>query len=406
MHSNKFLAFAAAAMTLLALAACKPVTPEGTVSASQAGQASSSLAGTSWVATEVGGQPLVQDTTVTLQFGADGRATGSDGCNRYSTGYRVSGDSITFSPAGAATLMACPEPIMQQAKAYQEALAATAAYQVENGALTLLDAGGVTVAAFAAQSTDLAGTSWNVISYNNGKQAVVSTLADVSLTANFGADGRVSGKAGCNNYTGAYTLSGKDGIQIGPLATTRKLCAEPAGVMEQEQQFVTAMSTAATFRMEADRLELRTADGALAVQFQRAQEAAVPAKQDAASAAAGAAATMSATVSGTVTYLVRMALPPDANVDVSINNAQLADAPPEMTLLATISFPTEGKQVPIPYVLPYDPTKVQEGALYSIRARITDATGRLLFTSTTAIPVITQGNPTENVEILVQPVQQ
>ena len=59
----------------------------------------------------------------------------------------------------------------------------------------------------------------------------------------------------------------------------------------------------------------------------------------------------------------------------------------------------------IAYAVEYDPAAVQEGALYSIGARITDGAGNLLFVSTTVIPVITQGNPAENVEILVEPVQ-
>ena len=92
-------------------------------------------------------------------------------------------------------------------------------------------------------------------------------------------------------------------------------------------------------------------------------------------------------------------------VEVAIHNMSLADAPPEMTLLGMVAFPTNGKQVPIPYAVMYMPADVQEGALYSIRANIRDGAGTLLFTSTSAIPVITKGNPTENVEILVEPVK-
>jgi putative lipoprotein len=112
-----------------------------------------------------------------------------------------------------------------------------------------------------------------------------------------------------------------------------------------------------------------------------------------------------AAVTGTVYYLQRMALPGDAMVEVTIRNAQLADAPPEMTLLAQTAFTTDGAQVPLPYTVVYSPDDVQEGALYSIGARITDGAGKLLFVSTTVVPVITKGNPTENVEILVSPVQ-
>ena len=65
----------------------------------------------------------------------------------------------------------------------------------------------------------------------------------------------------------------------------------------------------------------------------------------------------------------------------------------------------QDKGFDIPFAVEYDTAAVQEGALYSIGARINDGAGNLLFVSTTTNPVITQGNPTEGVEILVQPVQ-
>lgn len=94
-------------------------------------------------------------------------------------------------------------------------------------------------------------------------------LAGTELTVAFGADGRVTGSAGCNTFMGGYKQ--EDGtITIGPLASTRKLCAEPAGVMEQEAQFLAALESAATYQLDGDMLHLRTADDALAVTMRRA----------------------------------------------------------------------------------------------------------------------------------------
>jgi heat shock protein HslJ len=42
-------------------------------------------------------------------------------------------------------------------------------------------------------------------------------------------------------------------------------CAEPEGVMEQEAQYLAALQTAAIYKLEGNRLQLRTADSALAV---------------------------------------------------------------------------------------------------------------------------------------------
>jgi heat shock protein HslJ len=47
------------------------------------------------------------------------------------------------------------------------------------------------------------------------------------------------------------------------------MCSEPEGVMDQEFQFMEALQSAATYKIEGDVLELRTADGALAANLQR-----------------------------------------------------------------------------------------------------------------------------------------
>ncbi len=161
---------------------------------------------------------------------------------------------------------------MDQGTAYMAALTGAATYAVDGDTLTLADAAGVTLAVFAAQSTDLAGTAWDVIAYNNGNQAVVGVIGGTQLTAVFGADGTLSGAAGCNNYSGGYTVDGEGNIQIGPLMSTMMACGEPEGIMEQEMQYLAALQTAATYSMEGDTMQLRTAEDALAAQFVRAPQ--------------------------------------------------------------------------------------------------------------------------------------
>lgn len=224
------------------------------------------LDGTAWVLSALPGRSLVEGATATLRF-EGGRASGTDGCNRYATSYAADGSKLKFDATGAATMMACPPAIMEQARAFTSSLDKTSSHRVEAGQLQLLGPDGAVVASLAPQSLALAGTSWRVTSYNNGRQAVVSVLADTQLSLSFAADGRVSGSAGCNNFMGTYTVSGSS-LKLGPPATTRKLCAQP-GVMEQEQQFLKALESVATIRQEGERAELRTADGALAVSLQR-----------------------------------------------------------------------------------------------------------------------------------------
>ena len=227
-----------------------------------------SLDGTAWVLSSLPGRTLEPGTIVTLRFEA-GRAGGVDGCNRYVTSYTAEGATLRLLANGASTQMACPRPVMLQAVVYMQSLADTNSYRVEGGHLRLLGADGAVLATFAPQPQGAAGTEWRVTGYNNGKQAVVSVLAETTLTLAFAADGKVSGSAGCNRYMGTYAQSGES-LKFGPSATTRKMCAQPEGVMAQEQAFLKALQSVATARQEGDRLELRAADGALAVSLARA----------------------------------------------------------------------------------------------------------------------------------------
>ncbi len=251
------LAVLAITMTLLT-ASCVP-----------AAQASPTLDGTGWLLATLAAQTLLPDRPVTLNFEA-GKISGTDGCNRYSGSYTGNDGRLSVGKEIISTKMACPGPVAQQAMAYMSALARASAYQRDGKQLTLLDADGKTLATFAAQSTTLAGTSWIATGYNNGKGAVVSPLTGTSLTLAFSAEGMASGRAGCNAYGGKYEVSGKT-LKFGALASTLMACPSPSGVMEQESAFLKALSTAATYRIEANRLELRTADGAVAATFDKAR---------------------------------------------------------------------------------------------------------------------------------------
>lgn len=226
------------------------------------------LDGTAWVLSSLPGQSLVAEATPTLRF-EGGRVFGTDGCNRYSAPFTATSETLEVGTRGVSTQMACPPPVMQQAGVFMSALTQARTYRIAGGKLALLAADGAVLASFATQSQSLAGTSWSVTGFNNGKQAVVSVLTGTSLTMSFAGDGKVGGSAGCNRYTATYASAGQK-LTFGPAAATRMMCAQPGGVMEQEQQFLKALETVATARFEGDRLELRTSGGQLAVTLSKA----------------------------------------------------------------------------------------------------------------------------------------
>ena len=256
---KKALFSIAVVMALVALAGC----------ASSAGAPSGgTLTGQVWALTDLAGKAPLQDTGITIQFGTDGTVSGSSGCNQYSGTYTASGSNLTINTPLASTMMMCAEPVMVQETAYQTALAGVKAYTVKGDKLTLYGPNNTEIANYKATSQDLAGTSWQVIGYNNGKQAVTSVIAGTEMYIDFGKDGTVSGGAGCNTFSGPYTVNGNQ-ITIGPLASTMMACSDPAGIMDQEQQYLAALQTAATYQIEGNVLELRTSDGALAADFNK-----------------------------------------------------------------------------------------------------------------------------------------
>jgi heat shock protein HslJ len=206
------------------------------------------------------------DREVTAEFRPDGQMGGSAGCNQYFASYTVDGDALTIGQAGS-TMMACmPEEVMQQEAQFLSLLTTAATYRIDGEQLHIIDAAGQTVLIFeASEPVALTGGTWLATNYNNGNQAVVSLVADTTITAIFTEDGKLNGSAGCNNYMTTYTVDGEN-ITIAPAASTRKMCPEE-GVMEQEAMFLNALPTAATWRIDGQKLELRTADGALVASF-------------------------------------------------------------------------------------------------------------------------------------------
>ncbi|MEE8311493.1 MAG: META domain-containing protein [Candidatus Binatia bacterium] len=75
------------------------------------------------------------------------------------------------------------------------------------------------------------------------------------------SESKVSGFAGCNRFFGGYARA-LDSLTLGPLGSTRKSCRR---VMETEQAILGALEKTTRFRIEGERLILRSRDGELAV---------------------------------------------------------------------------------------------------------------------------------------------
>lgn len=206
------------------------------------------------------------ESPATFEF-QDGRVTGTTGCNRFFSGYTLAGDRLTLTPGGS-TLMACfPEALAQQENAILAGLGAIARYDLTAGELRLLDSNGDPVMTLTAQTpAALTQTEWTLTLYNNGQEALVTPLLETTITATFDDAGRMFGTAGCNRYHASFEHTA-DTLSIGAAASTRRLCAQPEGVMQQEQAFLAGLENVASYSISGNQLTLQAADGTTLAQF-------------------------------------------------------------------------------------------------------------------------------------------
>ncbi|HZO08499.1 MAG TPA: META domain-containing protein [Myxococcota bacterium] len=196
-----------------------------------------------------------------LRFEA-GRVQGSSGCNQLAGSYTLEGDRVVLGPL-AGTMMACAAPVMAVETALKRELAGALRFRVAEGRLALSAASDAADAAprlvfEAAPPPRLAGTAWEVTGFNNGRSAVVSPLVGTALTLSF-RDGQIAGHAGCNGFRATYSVDG-DRLEVGPVATTKKLC-DAKGIMQQEREFLAALASATTWALDRGMLDLHRADG-------------------------------------------------------------------------------------------------------------------------------------------------
>ncbi|HXV31555.1 MAG TPA: META domain-containing protein, partial [Sinorhizobium sp.] len=101
--------------------------------------------------------------------------------------------------------------------------------------------------------------------------AGAGVIDDLETVLEIREDGTYAGMAGCNNFTGAFSLSGRT-LTFGPTAAARKMC-EPA-IMEQEQRFFDALRGGLSWKVDGARLTLMRPDGGPAMRFASIEAAA------------------------------------------------------------------------------------------------------------------------------------
>jgi heat shock protein HslJ len=110
-----------------------------------------------------------------------------------------------------------------------------------------------------ALNADLGGRRWVLDSIAPSGHPAADWAAS-GITAQFDVWGnRLSGFAGCNNYSAELTISG-DRLEVAQPVSTRKACPSQT-VAALEQEYLQRIAAATAFAVSNDRLELSLSDG-------------------------------------------------------------------------------------------------------------------------------------------------
>jgi heat shock protein HslJ len=112
----------------------------------------SGLVGPTWRLTKLGGQPVIDGTTVTAEFSDESRVAGKASCNQYFGSARAEeGGRLAVGPL-ASTMMACsPQGVMDQETRYLAALQAATTFVVSGEELRLGPAGAAATLVFSSR---------------------------------------------------------------------------------------------------------------------------------------------------------------------------------------------------------------------------------------------------------------
>lgn len=237
--------------------------------------ATQSLNNTTWQISSLSGwrgtPPATIQPRVTLTF-SNGVLSGNNSCNNFRANYshpRVPNAPQSLSirmDQGMSTMMACPPEQTRLSGALSTALSRTYQYSYNDKYLTLMDNRGAALASFERPATDVPGTSWQLIAYNDGR-ALLSSRNTERMTASFNRDGSISGFAGCNSYRASYTLDQARGtMRIGPVASTNMLCPNQE-LMKEEAGFLNAWRRVGLYGRQGDGLSLFDAQGLRMMDF-------------------------------------------------------------------------------------------------------------------------------------------
>lgn len=209
-------------------------------------------------ATEDGApRPFVPGTEVSIRF-ADGEISANAGCNSIGGSYSLEGDVLRVA-AASMTEMGCDGPRHDQDQWLSTFLSAGPTVTEEADAVVLRTST-TTLRLVDRRDVEpdaaLVGTTWTVSGFIDGETASSSSAADRAPGMVLGADGRIQGHDGCNDFAADYVVAGSEITTSAP-ESTQRACDD-----ERTAEAVRAvLGTTVTYEITGSNLTLVAPDG-------------------------------------------------------------------------------------------------------------------------------------------------
>ena len=222
----------------------------------------SPLSDTFWYLVSIGDNPLLSYTEITAGFevdedGTTGRVSGSSGCNAYNAGIGVNfavGPIVT-------TQKACPHDVMQQEGGYLDWLSKAYGFSRAGDRLLISTANGVLTyqsSPVLNQSHELTDVTWYLVSVGN-----LTAVPGSNATTTFNSSGNtVSGKTGCNNFSGSYSARPGNALTISGFTSTLAACPSDE-LARQEEALLVFLPSAVTYLVSGNQMQIQTTDGSV-----------------------------------------------------------------------------------------------------------------------------------------------
>lgn len=219
----------------------------------------SNLKGTAWTVTKIKGDATVAASQPTLEF-ADGKVSGTSGCNLFFGDYTQEGAGLKFDPIGS-TQMYCAETSDQES-AFFDALDQVSAARKAGEGVELTNSAAEVMLTLVTKEPEptkpLEKTEWTLTGIADG-DAVSSIVGDKRVTLTI-ADGKLHASV-CNQINGSVTVDGQS-LKVGQLISTRMACPSEEETI-QEGAVTSILEAATTFAIEGSTLTVTAAEKSL-----------------------------------------------------------------------------------------------------------------------------------------------